>query len=228
MSVFRKKYAGLFILMFCVTVFCFTGCGKEEAADDKTKASTEKEVKVAVPSSAPITEERVYYGFEENLSGWEIPLWSQGKSDYVAEEILVSDEFSSHGDKSMKITSNFPGGLWAASLVEIQQYLDLSPYRVVRADVYIPQDAPVGLKAKFILTVGENWKFVEMSRSVPLVPGEWIVLNANIEPGSYDWKRVVPDEDFARDVRKIAIRIESNRKPMYSGVLYVDNIRAGK
>ncbi|MFH1552340.1 MAG: hypothetical protein ABID83_01705, partial [Candidatus Omnitrophota bacterium] len=72
-----------------------------------------------------------------------------------------------------------------------------------------------------------NWKFVEMSRSVPLIPGEWVTITANIEPGSYDWKRIVPDETFAGDVRKIAIRIESNNKPAYTGPIYIDNVRAG-
>ena len=104
----------------------------------------------------------------------------------------------------------------------------MSHYRVISVDLYIPNDAPIGLKVKVILTVGSNWKFVEMSRSVPLVPGEWITITANIEPGSYDWKRVVPDEKFAEDVRKIAIRVESNRKPKYTGPIYVDNVRIGR
>ena len=67
-----------------------------------------------------------------------------------------------------------------------------------------------------------------MSRSFPLIPGEWITIEANLEPGSYDWKRVVPDETFAEDVRKIAIRVESNRKPKYEGVFYIDNVRVGR
>ena len=127
----------------------------------------------------------------------------------------------------MKIVSDFPGDTWTASLVEIQQYLDLSPFRAISVDVYLPPEAPAGLKAKLILTVGSNWKFVEMNRSVPLIPGEWTKISASIEPGSYDWKRVVPDESFGQDVRKIAIRVESN-KPKYSGPIYVDNVRMGR
>ena len=67
-----------------------------------------------------------------------------------------------------------------------------------------------------------------MSRSAPLIPGEWTTLTANVEPGSYDWKRVVPDEEFAEDIRKVAIRIEANRKPQYSGTINIDNIRVGR
>jgi len=47
-------------------------------------------------------------------------------------------------------------------------------------------------------------------------------------PGSYDWKRTVPDESFRADVRKIVVRIESNRRPIYKGPVYIDNVKIGK
>lgn len=221
---------------FCVTAVMLTGCGtkKEEPAAGKTAPGIPKVVKsaeqkeVAIPSMVPITEERTYYDFEGDLKGWEIPLWAQGKSDYVAKEIVISTDVASQGAESMKIGTDFPGGNWTAALVEVQQYLDLSQYRVISADLYLPLEAPEGLKVKVILTVGDNWKFVEMSRSVLLEPGKWVTISANIEPGSYDWKRVVPDENFAEDVRKVALRIESNRKPTYAGPIYIDNVRVGR
>lgn len=211
------------------------GCGKKqqsvstqpETIQEKTEDSWAKQ-EIPVPSTAPITEERVYYDFETDLSGWEIPMWAQDKSDYSASKVEVSRDVSSHGTSSMKITASFPGEVWQAALAEIQQYLDLTPYRVISADFYLPEGAPMGLKVKLIVTIGEDWKFVEMSRNVILIPGEWITLTASIEPGSYDWKRIIPDETFAEDVRKIAVRIESNKKPKYSGPIYVDNIRCGK
>jgi len=240
MYIFGLSALILVIFVFLVIV-CVRGCSNARLFPEKhvsakgttniskkTKKNKVDEVKHIVPSSAPITEERVYYDFENDLNGWEIPLWARGKNDYVAKSIEFSEEQSVHGKNSMKIEAAFPGDIWAASLVEIQQYLDLSPYRVVSADIFIPNDAPMGLKARMILTVGNNWKFVEMSRSVPLVPGKWVTLSANIEPGSYDWKRIVPDDKFAEDVRKIAIRVESNRKPKYKGYIYIDNIRCGK
>ncbi|MEA3488802.1 MAG: hypothetical protein U9R44_00465 [Candidatus Omnitrophota bacterium] len=230
----RKSALWFFVAGCCVVVLSLVGCGRKEAPAGKTTAAS-KETKAGitaekepVPSMAPITEERTYYDFESDLNGWEVPQWALGKTDYVGKEAEVSQEVASHGNSSMKFTADFPGGLWTAGLVEIQQYLDMSRYRVVRADIYLPEDAPMGLKAKLILTVGSNWKFVEMSRSIPLIPGEWVTITANIEPGSYDWKRVVPDEEFAEDVRKIAIRVESNRKPKYSGTIFVDNIRVGR
>ena len=233
----RFNVLGILVVSLCVFTIALAGCGpqKEEAptATGKTIKITkqdaqEKAPESPAPSAAPITEERTYYDFESDLNGWEVPMWAQGKTDYVAKTAEVSTDVASHGNASMKVTADFPGGLWTGALVEIQQYLDMSNYRVVRVDIYLPPEAPVGLNAKLILTVGETWKFVEMSRSYPLIPGEWVTINASIEPGSYDWKRVVPDEKFAEDVRKIAIRIESNRKPKYVGTIYIDNVRVGK
>jgi hypothetical protein len=222
-------------VLFCFGLFmiAMAGCGPAEGPKGPTRiaqkpAEKTAETPRAVPSAKPITEERTYYDFEGDLDGWEVPMWALGKSDYVAKEVTISEDVASNGKSSMKMEVDFPGGTWTAGLTEIQQYLDMSRYRVIRVDIYLPADAPIGLKAKFILTVGSNWKFVEMSRSVPLIPGEWATITANIEPGSYDWKRVVPDEKFAEDVRKIAVRIESNRKPKYTGTIYVDNVRVGR
>lgn len=219
-----RKYA-TFVLLFCVTAMGISGCGPDR--EERLEEARREEVP-RVPSAEPITEERVFYDFEADLEGWEIPMWARGKNDYVASEAKVSDEVASHGRSSMKVNCDFPGGRWTAALVEIQQYLNLSFYRVIRADVYLPEDAPMGLDASIVLTVGENWKFIEMARSIPLVPGEWVTITANVEPGSYDWRRIVPDEEFAQDVRKIALRVVSNNKPQYTGPVYIDNIRAGR
>lgn len=231
--------------LFLTAIVFLSGCAQEDATKPMTMKKVESGVKsdalqladktqtaaeeVPVPSTAPITEERSYYDFERgDLAGWEVPQWAEGKNDYVAKKAEISQDFASKGTGSMKVTADFPGGYWTAALVEIQQYLDLSKYRIISVDVYLPADAPVGLNAKLILTVGDNWRFVEMNRSFPLMPGEWVTITASLEPGSYDWKRVVPDEKFAEDVRKIAVRIESNNKPKYTGVIYIDNVRVGR
>jgi len=205
------------------------GCGKSEEGTTVATGTVQTEQQpIAGPSSAPITEERTFYDFETGLGGWEVPMWAEGKVDHVAKNLQTSQDFASKGKTSMKMDTNFPGGMWTSGLVEIQQYLDLSPYRVISVDIYLPKGAPLGLKGKMILTVGETWKFVEMNSSTPLLPGEWVTVTGSIEPGSYDWKRVIPDEKFAEDIRKVAIRVESNRKPKYSGPIYVDNVRVGR
>ena len=243
MEQFKKLIALPVVVLFSLTLLA--GCAQEETSKPLTmnegaaaKGSTAMEMsqkvevvkeEVPMPSTAPITEERTYYNFEKgDLAGWEVPQWAQGKNDYVAKSAELSSEVASNGTYSMKVATDFPGGYWTSALVEIQQYLDLSKYRVLSFDIYLPPDAPVGLNAKMILTVGDNWRFVEMNRSYPLIPGEWMTITASIEPGSYDWKRIVPDEQFAEDVRKIAIRIESNNKPKYAGCIFIDNVRVGR
>ena len=169
--------------------------------------------------------EEVLFDFENGLQGWEIPDWAYEKPDHVQQEINVSDKYASQGDKSLEIMTEFSGGRWTGAIIEIMQYFDWTDYSRLACDVYIPADAPVGLKGKMILTVGDSWKWVEMSRSFPLKPGQWVTMSADLKPGSIDWRRVQVDDSFRQDVRKIDIRVESNNRPAYTGPIYVDNIR---
>ena len=173
-------------------------------------------------------EEKVAFGFEKDTQGWEIPEWAMEQEDYVGKTVAVSKDFAKEGKQSLKLMAVFPGKVWTAAIVEDFEYFDWTLYKSVSVDVYIPKDAPIGLKAKIILTVGEGWKFTEMARSVSLVPGEWATISANLLPGSEDWKRTVVDDNFRKDVRKLAVRIESNKKPEYNGPIYIDNIRLEK
>lgn len=167
--------------------------------------------------------DRVLFSFEEDTEGWEIPDWAYEQDDYVGEEISSCRGISNKGKSSLKFDVNFPGGRWNGAVVEIMEYFDWTPYSALSCDIYLPKDAPNGLKAKIILTVGDNWKWTEMSRSIRLKPGEWAHISANLKPGSADWRRTKPTDEFRADVRKIAIRIESN-KPAYKGPVYIDNI----
>ena len=173
-------------------------------------------------------EEKVLFSFEKDAQGWEIPEWALEQEDHVAKSVEVSGDVAKDGEKSLKVVAAFPGKAWTAALIENFEYFDWTPYKEVSCDIYVPKDTPVGLKAKIILTVGENWKWTEMARSVALVPGEWVTVTANLLPGSEDWKKTVVDEEFRKDVRKFAIRVESNKKPEYTGPFYIDNIRLTK
>ena len=173
-------------------------------------------------------EEKVLFSFEKDAQGWEIPEWALEQEDHVGKTVEVSKDVAKEGKNSLKMMTVFPGKLWTAAIVEDFEYFDWTAYKTISADIYIPKEAPVGLKAKFILTVGESWKFTEMARSVPLVPGEWVTISSNLMTGSEDWKRTVVDDNFRKDVRKIAVRVESNKKPEYNGPIYIDNIKLTK
>jgi hypothetical protein len=221
----------IYFIVACMSIsLALTGCAKKEKTAEKKAASGKEAVssKQPVPSDKPITEERIIFSFEKDLQGWEIPEWVLDKKDHVGKDMEISKDVAYEGKSSLKIDCDFPGKTWTAVLIELEQYLDFSPYREIAMDIYTPEDTPLGLRGRMILTVGEGWKFTEMTRAIPLVPGEWTTIKASIEPGSYDWKRTVPDESFRADIRKIAVRIESNKKPVYKGPVYIDSVRIGK
>jgi hypothetical protein len=169
-------------------------------------------------------EDKVLFSYEKDTQGWEIPEWALEQEDHVAKSVEVSKDFAKNGASSLKVMANFPGKVWTSALVEDFEYFDWTPYKAISVDVYIPAEAPVGLRSKIILTVGENWKWTEMSRGVPLIPGQWVTVTANLSPGSEDWKKTVVDDNFRKDVRKLAVRVESNKQPVYNGPIYIDNV----
>ncbi len=231
-----------FIILTVVALGC-AGCGskQEQAGQTKTAATTETKAvqdvakadsesiqEQPVVDMAPITEEKTIFGFENGDEGFEIPSWAEEKADNAGRSVSISKSFASEGSQSLCINAEFPGKIWTSALVELEQYLDLSDYREIACDIYIPESAPMGLKAKLILTVGEDWTWCEMVSSVPLNPGEWVTVRASIEPGSMAWKRTEVDNAFRADIRKLVVRIESNKRPEYSGPIFIDNIRVGK
>jgi len=169
--------------------------------------------------------ETTLFSFEDGAQGWEIPDWAFEKEDMVAEKLALSSEYAKDGKSSLELAVDFPGGSWTAAYVEIVEFFDWTPYSNLAVDVYLPTYAPAGLKGKFILTVGEDWKWIEMSRAVKLIPGQWTTISANLLPGSTDWRRTQVTDAFRQDVRKLGVRIESNLRPVYRGSIYIDNVR---
>ncbi|MBL7157587.1 MAG: hypothetical protein ISS92_05465 [Candidatus Omnitrophica bacterium] len=183
---------------------------------------------VFLASGSAFAADKALFSFEgEDTEGWEIPDWAYEQDDYLGEELDVSRDVAKDGKKSLKLTVNFPGNRWNGAVAEIMEYYDWTPYSTLSCDIYVPEDAPVGLRAKMILTVGEDWKWTEMSRSDRLKPGEWTHISANLKPGSTSWRRTKPTDEFRADVRKIAIRVETN-KPAYNGPIYIDNVVLGE
>ncbi|MFC1548896.1 hypothetical protein ACFL5E_02945 [Candidatus Omnitrophota bacterium] len=167
---------------------------------------------------------KTLYDFEMDDNGWEIPSWAMDKIDHVAMSMEPVEGASSKGTGSLGVYVEFPGNKWSAALIEILHYLDLTAYDMISADIYLPPDCPVGLRAKIILTVGDSWKFTEMTRTTRLRPGHWNTITADISEGNTTtWRRTTVDGEFKSDIRKVAIRVESN-KPAYTGPIYIDNI----
>ena len=169
--------------------------------------------------------EIVAYGFETGLEGWMIPDWAKNSPDYVATAIQPSSEHAEEGAASLKFDVAFPGGRWTGAYVErLAEVTDWTSFSRLSVSVYLPAEAPTGLKGRCILSVGESWQWTEMSHATSLIPGQWTTISANLKPGSMDWK-FFPDDAFRKDIRKIGIRIESDKAPVYNGPVFVDNVR---
>ena len=169
----------------------------------------------------------VIYDFEGNTQEWIIPEWARTSPDYVAGEVNASKEFAAHGTGSLQLLVNFPGqsNKWTGAYTEVEIFVnDWTQFSGLAADVYVPYNTPAGLKGRIILTVGGEWKWTEMNRSITLKPDQWTTIAANLKPGSMDWK-FFPDDAFRKDIRKIGIRIESDRGAAYNGPIVIDNVR---
>ena len=142
----------------------------------------------------------------------------------VAKEVRPVKDGATEGQQALGVVVDFPGGKWNGALAEVEEYFDWTPYQSLSMDITLPPEAPAGLKAKIILTVGEEWEWTEMRRSVQLTPGQTTTLTASLAPGSEDWKRTEVTDAFRKDVRKLAIRVESN-KPAFQGAFSIDNVR---
>ncbi len=169
--------------------------------------------------------ELVVYGFEDGLEGWVIPDWAKSSADYVMTDLAVSPEQAAEGHQSLRLQAAFPGERWTGGYVERElEVTDWSAFSQISVSVYLPAEAPQGLRGRIILTVGDQWQWTEMNHAVPLVPGTWTTMTANLKPGSRDWK-FFPTDTFRKDVRKLGVRIESDKQPVYTGPVFLDNVR---
>ncbi|MFH1783889.1 MAG: glycan-binding surface protein [bacterium] len=186
-----------------------------------------KEEEIAALENFELPDVMQVSDFEGSLEGWEIPHWTKLKTDHVGKSVSVSDKKASSGKSSLELLTDFPGDDWNGAVVEVMQFSDWAPYGRVSADVYLPENAPLGINARIILTVGEGWKWTEMKNLQRLEPGKWVTIMADLKAGSVDWKgRHGVDDSFRRDVRKVVVRFEAyGGRAVYNGPVYLDNIR---
>ena len=180
---------------------------------------------VSIPALS-FSKDIALYSFEKDPQGWEIPDWAFAKPDYIAKQIGISEFHSSDGKYALEVDTEFTGGTkWEAAYVErLIDVTDWSPFGFLSIDIFLPKEGPRGLRARIILTVGEEWKWIEMNKTIPISPGEWTVIKIDLTPNSMGWRKFI-DDSFRSDVRKLGIRIESNGKIAYKGPIYIDNVK---
>ena len=176
--------------------------------------------------AAQESSELIMYDFEGSTQDWGIPEWATTSLDYVGKSVTASEDFASHGKGSLQVLAAFPGaGKWTGAYVEIDvPVTDWSQFGAIAADVYLPYNAPGGLQARLVLSIGEKWEWTEMNRPVKLKPDQWTTVTAHLKPGSMDWK-FFPTESFRKDIRRIGIRVESDKGPAYTGPIFIDHVR---
>ena len=180
---------------------------------------------LVMPVVQALATEVVIYGFEDGEDGWVIPDWAKASGDYVATALTVSRDYAVEGRCSLALQAQFPGQRWTGAYVERQvETTDWSPFERLLLNIYLPSGAPAGLKGKIILTVGDQWQWTEQNQAVPLEPGRWTTLSVDLKPSSMDWKFFL-DDSFRRNIRKLGIRIESDKGPAYSGPVFLDDVR---
>ncbi len=170
--------------------------------------------------------EIVLYHFEKDPDGWEIPDWALAKGDHVGKQLGVSEFHSTEGKYSLEVDVEFTGSpKWECVYVErLVDVTDWTPFKYLSLDIFLPKDAPRGLKTRIILTVGESWKWSEANKAIALTPGEWTVVKVDLTPDGLAWRRFI-DDSFRSDVKKLGVRIESNGKITYKGPIYIDNVK---
>ena len=184
-------------------------------------------------SSAVDGNDRIHYSFESGKEGWWIPDWAYYQSDHKAESVEVTSKRASDGKNSLEVMCDFPGDTWSAALIEVKKDADLSGYKTISADVYIPKKAPRGVfTGRIILTTGIGWYFTEMREPVILRNGRWTTIKARLDTKEVEhsqwrgrkerslWKNI-------HNVRKIAVRVECNPSAGsggYKGPIFIDNL----
>jgi len=137
------------------------------------------------------SKEVILYSFEKDPQGWEIPDWALAKKEYAGRQISVSEFNASEGKYSLEFDVEFSGTpQWEGAYVErLMDVTDWSPFGYLSVDIFLPKNAPQGLRARVILTVGENWKWTEANKAYPLAPGEWTVIKLDLTPNSMSWRK---------------------------------------
>ncbi|MFH1837823.1 MAG: hypothetical protein ABH862_06915 [Candidatus Omnitrophota bacterium] len=194
------------------------------------------------------TEDVVLYDFETDQGGWDFPDWAFSEADYVCKSITLSDKLFSSGKKSLALEVDFTGNGFCSAIVETQAKMDLEKYNSLSCDIIMRGKAKKGVKARFIIFTGEEMTWTEMNETVSIGKDKWKTLTADITEGSL-WKRLkyfertgadgkkimggyryikVPlTKDMKKDIRALAIRIESE-SIRYKGTVYLDNIHVAE
>ncbi|MFH1665099.1 MAG: hypothetical protein ABIA77_03020 [Candidatus Omnitrophota bacterium] len=206
MSGIKGEKAGLILAMMLIYILC------------RTQHEAYPQVKTV-------------YNCEQDVQNWEIPDWSVWEDDYVFPVLAIDKNFSNRAELGLKLTVSFPAEEWRAGIVETEGFFDLTLYRKLVCDIYLPRSAPKGIWARIIIVSGNEYLWIEMVDPVFLTPGRRTTVSGNLKYGNRAWRysgeATMMTDELKSDIRKIAIRVESDGAA-YKGPVYIDRIKLVK
>lgn len=179
-----------------------------------------------------VAQEKAVYNRSEYIHNWNTPDWASAKKDHIGPVLSIDENFTKDGDtSSLRLNINFSGHGWSAGIVETEGVFDLTLYKSIAFDVYLPKKAPEGMGVRVIIVSGDQFEWIEMIDAVRVEAGRRNTVRANLKQGSREWKTgsevVEISDDIKESVKKIGIRVESNNI-RYNGPIYIDNIKMEK
>ncbi len=159
----------------------------------------------------------IFFNFEDNFQLWKITTL---KNNCVKEILLSKEKFLS-GEYSLQIKLELPG----EGCVEKEFYKDLSNYKNLIFNVYVPSDAPDDLKICFFLQDNE-WLWYQ-TPLFTLKKQQWNKITVSVEQNSPFWEGIGHSQPWSEkvisNIRKVGLKIYSNSKSTSS--IYIDDIK---
>ncbi|MFN4227214.1 MAG: DUF5060 domain-containing protein [Candidatus Ratteibacteria bacterium] len=168
-------------------------------------------------SATDFPKENIFFDFEEDIQLWKI---TSIKNNCV-KEVKFSNEKYIGGKRSLEIKlENYGEGS-----VEKEFFKDLSIYKNIIFNIYIPKEAPDDVKICFFLQDNE-WLWYQ-TPLFSLKKDQWNKITINVEPQSTFWENVGHPQPWSEkticNIRKIGIKIFLNTK--FTGSIYIDEIK---
>ena len=158
----------------------------------------------------------VFFDFENKGD-----IWQTCPGEYnTVNSVNLSDEVVLGGESSLKIEMEFPGEACIGKVFSS----NLSKYRALRLNLYIPGNAPEDLQVLVFLQDGE-WKWYQ-TKLIALRAGKWNRLNLDVLPESKVWQNIGHDRQWSStslsSIKRIGIKLFSGHNGKIS--IYMDEI----
>jgi len=168
-------------------------------------------------SSTGTLKEDMFFDFEEDVQIWKItPI-----KNNLIKDITFSNEKFLNGKRSLMIKIDGSG----EGSAEKEFFKDLSIYKNIIFNIYIPQGTPDDIKVCFFVQDNE-WLWYQ-TPLFTLKRDQWNKITLNVEPQSTFWENVGHSQPWSEktiaNIRKIGIKIFLNTK--FTGYIYIDEIK---